>query len=328
MTASSTAPVVAVTGATGFLGRHLCKALTQRGWQVLPVSRSACVCDGLQVIGAGENFSQLAPQMIAGADCLIHCAARVHQLYEESMGAEELEAAYLAANVDAAMQAACAAREAGLRRFVFVSSVHVQARSTADGVVLCADGPCDPQSPYARSKYKAEKTLTEFCRDTGLELVVVRPPLVYGAGVKAKFEQLARWVASGKPLPFGALTDNRRSFVSVDNLTDFLLLCAEHEKAPGRAWLVADEAPVSTAQLIEALAKAAGVPVRNWAVPVSLLRAGLALIGKAGVLKVLDGSLALDIEDNARILGWRPRESMHDALKKFFEASHFGENNK
>ena len=328
MTTTQNAPTVAVTGASGFLGRHLCRSALQRGWQVLPLSRKNGVLDGLQIVGAGENFSGLVPQMLEGADCLIHCAARVHQLHEESMGAEELKAAYLQANVDAAVQAARVAREARLRRFVFVSSVHVQARSTDEGVVLSADGPCDPQSLYAKSKYKAEQTLREFCRDTGLELVIVRPPLVYGPGVKAKFEQLARWVASGKPLPFGALKNNRRSFVSVGNLTDFLLLCAVHEKAAGRAWLVADEAPISTAQLIEALAQAAGVAVRNWAVPVGLLRAGLTLIARAGILKVLDGSLALDIEDNARILGWKPKESMHDALKAFFEASHFGEDNK
>lgn len=321
-------PTVAVTGATGFLGSHLCKEILSRGFGLIAVSRRSGVleddsgrCPALPrvpVIGAGDNLVNLTSGLLAGVDVVIHCAARVHQLHEENLGENALREAYLAANVNAALQAARAACAAGARRFVFVSSVHVHARETAPGEVLSAGSPCHPQSHYACSKYRAEQALKEFCRTTNLELVIVRPPLVYGAGVKAKFAQLANWVASGRPLPFGALRRNRRSFVSVGNLVDFLLCAAVHEKAAGRAWLVSDGEAVSTAGLIELLSEACGRRTRNWYVPPALLRLGLALIGRSGVLSVLDGSLAVDIEENRKILGWEPVETMQQALPRIF----------
>ena len=320
-------PTIAVTGATGFLGSHLCAEILRRGCGLIAVSRRAGVLEfegSHPVIGAGDNFTELGAGMLEGADAVIHCAARVHQQHEEKLGEQALHDAYLAANVDAALQVARAASAAGVRRFVFVSSVHVHARATAPDETLSAASPCRPQSHYARSKFRAEQALSEFCRTTHLELVIVRPPLVYGAGVKAKFAQLARWVASGRPLPFGSLRRNRRSFVSVGNLVDFLLLAAVHERAAGRAWLVADGAPISTAELIENLAKASGMQLRNWPVPPVLLRLALSLIGRSGMLSVLDGSLALDISENRDILGWKPVETMQQALPQVFAGDEKG----
>lgn len=320
-------PTIAVTGATGFLGSHLCAEILRRGCGLIAVSRRAGVLEfegSHPVIGAGDNFTELGAGMLEGADAVIHCAARVHQQHEEKLGEQALHDAYLAANVDAALQVARAASASGVRRFVFVSSVHVHARATAPDETLSAASPCRPQSHYARSKFRAEQALSEFCRTTHLELVIVRPPLVYGAGVKAKFAQLARWVASGRPLPFGSLRRNRRSFVSVGNLVDFLLLAAVHERAAGRAWLVADGAPISTAELIENLAKASGMQPRNWRVPPVLLRLALSLIGRSGMLSVLDGSLALDISENRDILGWKPVETMQQALPQVFAGDEKG----
>ncbi len=311
--------VVAVTGASGFLGSHLVRAVLDRGGRVRAVGRKEGTVHAVPVAAAGENLQDLSPEMLLGADVLIHCAARVHQQHEEKIEPRKLHELYLAANVDAALQAARAACKAGVRRFVFVSTVHVHAQATAAGVEVTAHSAFAPASPYAKSKLAVEHALTEFCRDTGLELVIVRPPLVYGAGVKAKFARLADWVASGRLLPFGALDRNRRSFVSVGNLVDFLLLVSRHELAAGRAWLVADAEPVSTAGLIEALARASGARVRNLNVPTWLLKPLLTLVGRGSVLKVLDTSLALDISENAQVLGWRPRQTMTEALGELFD---------
>lgn len=310
---------LAVTGASGFLGRHLCREIQRRGLPLVALGRRAGEVSGAPVIDAGENFCALAPSMLSGVQALVHCAARVHQLSEERLGQAELQRAYREANVEAALRCARAARAAHVRRFVFVSSVHVHARATPPAVTLTAASPMRPQSPYARSKAQAERALEQYCRDEGLELVIVRPTLVYGAGVKAKFAQLVDWVARGRPLPFGALRRNRRSFVSAANLADLLILTARHEKAAGRAWLAADAQPVSTAQLIEAIARACGVRARNWPVPPALLRLGLALIGRSGVLEVLDGSLAVDIADNRNILGWQPPQTLEQGLAAMFE---------
>lgn len=259
-------PTIAVTGATGFLGSHLCAEILRRGCGLIAVSRRAGVLEfegSHPVIGAGDNFTELGVGMLEGADAVIHCAARVHQQHEEKLGEQALHDAYLAANVDAALQVARAASAAGVRRFVFVSSVHVHARATAPDETLSAASPCRPQSHYARSKFRAEQALSEFCRTTHLELVIVRPPLVYGAGVKAKFAQLARWVASG-------------------------------------------------------------MQPRNWRVPPVLLRLALSLIGRSGMLSVLDGSLALDISENRDILGWKPVETMQQALPQVFAGDEKG----
>ncbi|ODU13890.1 MAG: NAD-dependent dehydratase [Thiobacillus sp. SCN 64-35] len=298
---------VLVTGATGFVGRALLGELGVHGHRAIPVVRRI----------AGLAHEVLIPDMhaqtdwravLAGCDAVVHLAARVHVMHDTA--ADPL-ALYRATNTDATLNLARQAAQAGVKRFVFISSIKVNGEGRADAYRE-TDAPA-PEDAYAISKWEAEQGLWRIAQETGLEVVVLRPPLVYGPGVKANFRRLLDTVARGWPLPLAAI-GNRRSLLYLGNFVDVIRLCVEHPAAAGQTFLVDDGRPVSTPELVRAVAHAMGRPVRLLAIPVGMLEFAGALLGKRAAVARLTGSLWLDSSLIRTYLGWTPPYSMEAGL--------------
>ncbi len=288
----------AITGASGFVGRAMRRALEAADHTVIGCGRGA---DADARIGDITDRAGLAAAM-AGADVVIHLAARTHVMREAAAGAL---AAYRAVNVAGTRRVAEAAAEAGVRRIVYMSSAKVNGERTTERPFTEDDAPA-PEDAYGITKREAEETLGEAAARSGIETVILRPPLVHGANVAGNFGALLELCDSPWWLPFGALTQNRRSFIHVANLADATLAAATHPAAADRVFLVRDGEDLSTAALVRRLRRALGRPERLARVPPGLLRAGLALAGRAALADRLAGSLTLDDSAIRRALGWRP----------------------
>jgi nucleoside-diphosphate-sugar epimerase len=310
---------VLVTGATGFVGRTLAKELRARtGYSVhTSVRRSNHSVDGL----AQSTFvCELAPetdwtQVVSGTDVVVHTAARVHVMNDKAV---DPPAEFRRVNVDGTLNLARQAASAGVRRFVFISSIKVNGEVTLAGHPFAADDVPAPQDAYGISKLEAEQGLKQIAVETGMAVVVIRPPLVYGPGVRANFQTLLRTVAWGLPLPLGSV-DNRRSLVALDNLVDFIVTCIDHPRAANQTFMVSDGEDISTPELIRRMAHAMGRPARLIPMPVWLLKAGATMLGKRDMVQRLLGSLQVDIEKASRLLDWRPPISLDQGLKKVAE---------
>jgi nucleoside-diphosphate-sugar epimerase len=269
--------------------------------------------DGLDVVTVGEVGVQTDwSAALAGVDCVIHCAARAHVMHETEADAL---AAYRPMNVSGTQRLAEQAATLGVRRLVYLSSIKVNGEQTAFGApFLFSDAPA-PEDPYGVSKWEAEQALLAVSVQTGLEVVVVRPPLVYGPRVKGNLLRLLRWVARGVPLPLGA-AHNQRSLVGLSNLVDLLLRCAEHPAAAGQTFLASDGHDLSTPQLIRLMAESMNRPARLLPVPVALLQAGGSLLGKRGEIDRLVGSLQVDSGYTQAQLGWTPPVSVEDGVRQ------------
>jgi len=306
----------AVTGAHGFVGRALCAALVSRGFPVTGiVRRSEPLASGvLPWVFEGQDFAGIAEAWrLAGpaCDCVIHLAARVHMMQESA--ADPL-AEYRAANVDGVLRVAEAAVQAGVRRFVFVSSV--KALGDADrGVPWREDDLPLELDPYGSSKREAEQALLDFGRSSGLEVVIVRPPLVYGPGVRANFLRLLSVVGKRLPLPLGAVKA-RRSLVSVQNLVDALMLCASHEAAPGKIFHVTDGVDLTTAELVRTMGRMLQQPARLIPVPLALLKLAGQLTGRSAEVSRLISSLQIDSSRIRTELGWQPPLTVEQGLQE------------
>lgn len=307
---------VLLTGASGFVGRGVLARLCQENdVQVRVAQRGVATSwpDGVEVARIdGLSVAQSWASALQGVDVVIHCAARVHVMDEQA--ADPL-AEFRAVNVEATRHLAQEAAVAGVKRFVFVSSIKVNGEATAPGHPFTADAEPQPQDPYGQSKLEAEQALFDVARQTSLEVAVVRPPLVYGPGVKANFASLMRALQRRLPLPFGAI-DNRRSLVARDNLVDLLLLCSRHPAAAGQVFLVSDGEDMSTAQLCRGLSKALGVRPRLLPIPVALLRLLGLLTGRGQQVQRLLGSLQVDISTTRSRLAWTPPVSVEQALRE------------
>lgn len=253
------------------------------------------------------------------AQVVIHAAARVHVMDDKA--ADPLSA-FRKVNVEGTLNLARCAIKAKVKRFVFVSSVKVNGEVTSGTAFSAADIPA-PSDPYGISKWEAEQSLLDLAQSSGLEVVIVRPPLVYGPGVSANFLRLMKLVKIQVPLPFGAIY-NRRSMVAIDNLVDLLWVCAQHEAAPGRVFMASDDCDVSTPQLLRMLAAAMGRRSILLPVPSAILSGVAKCVGLGGTVDRLIDSLQVDISDTKSRLGWRPAMSMDEALAK--TAAHFLQN--
>lgn len=287
-----------VTGGSGFIGARLIKQLGSRGSAV-----TAAVRD----VAAGVGWAN----DVAGHDVVIHCAARVHVLDESAV---DPLAEFRRANVNATLQLARQAAAAGVRRFIFISSIKVHGESTAPGRPFTAFDTPAPQDAYGISKLEAELGLRQLAQETGMELVIIRPVLVYGPGVKANFRNMLRWLSKGVPLPLGAI-HNRRSLLGLDNLVDLIMTCIDHPGAEGETFLASDGEDLSTTQMLQRLGRALGKPARLVSVPAGVLYVGAGLVGKSSVAQRLCGSLQVDICHTCAVLNWTPPVSVNEGFR-------------
>lgn len=307
---------ILITGADGYVGRELVNYVVSRGLDVTKATRfTKFFPDGSLSIGVGaiDKYTKWE-NALNGCDRVVHLAARAHIMNERSPSPLSL---YRSVNVDGTLSLARQAARSGICRFVFVSSIGVNGKQTFDNPYF-ADGPTLPHSPYAISKLEAEQGLREIEAETGMEIVIIRPPLVYGPNAPGNFGSLLRWVARGAPLPFGAI-HNKRSFVGLDNLTDLLFNCLTHPAAAGQNFLVSDGEDVSTSQLLRRTAQAMGKQAVLLPVPVGLLHWSAALAGKRDMAQRLCGSLQVDIGKTRHLLSWAPPLTLDQGLKKAVE---------
>ena len=310
--------MILVTGGTGFVGSRLLKRLFEDGYKTRASVRSplSVLPEGIQsILIDGMTASTDWSSALKGVQAVIHCASRVHVISDDAP--ENLQL-FRRVNVDGTLNLATQAARSGVRRFVFVSSIKVNGEVTQPGHPFTADDAVAPSDPYGLSKLEAETGLREIEAQSSMEVVIVRPPLVYGPGVKANFASMMSWVASGIPLPLRSVY-NYRSLVAVDNLIDLLVTCLKHPAAAGHIFLVSDGEDVSTTELLWQTAKAMNKKVLLFPVPFFVLEFGAALLGKREVAQRLLCSLQVDIKKTSVLLGWNPPLTLVEGLKKAVE---------
>jgi UDP-glucose 4-epimerase len=302
---------VLVTGANGFVGHVLCAALIHRGNAVRGVvRRSATSTPAPWAVG---DITEQTNWLLAltGVDSVVHLAARVHVLTES---APDPLSEFRRVNVHATLNLARQAAAAGVRRFVFVSSIGVNGAETLQKPFTDQDKAA-PHSPYAVSKYQAELGLQVLAAETGMELVIIRPPLVYGFGAPGNFGSLMRWLKRGFPLPLGAIR-NQRSLVALENLVDLIVTCITHPAAASQTFLVSDGEDVSTTELLRRMGQAIGRPAHLLPVPASWLKLAATIVGKPDVAQRLCSSLQVDMTKTRELLGWTPPLSLDEGLRR------------
>lgn len=312
---------VLLTGAGGFVGRavqgrlladatFLLRSVFRRLPADLPAALEVCVVPEL------SPYSEWGEALV-GVDSVIHCAARVHVMNEQAV---DPLADFRRVNVEGTLNFARQAAGAGVRRFIFISSIKVNGEGTLRGEPYDSEAMGDPVDPYGVSKMEAELGLRTISFETGMEVVIIRPVLVYGPGVKANFLSMIRWLHRGVPLPFGSI-DNRRSLVALDNLVDLIVTCIDHPAAANQTFLVSDGEDLSTTELLRRMGMALGKPARLLPVPIWLIERGAVILGKQALAQRLCGSLQVDINKSRKLLGWVPPVSVDEALRR--TAEHF-----
>ena len=307
-----------ITGVTGFVGQALIDKLYSDGYSVVAAVRRESTVLGLDVdsIKVGNISEQTDWQpALNEIDVVIHCAARAHIMNDTV--ADPL-AEFRKVNTAATLNLARQAAEAAVRRFVFISSIKVNGELT-EGVRFSSEDTFIPTDPYGLSKYEAEQGLLALAKETGVEVVIIRPTLVYGTGVKGNFASLLKWMKRGVPLPLGAI-HNQRSLVALDNLVDFIIHCINHPKAANEIFLISDGEDVSTTELLQKVAKVFDKRALLLPIPVSWMTLAAQLLGKADVANRLFGSLQVDSSKAHELLGWKPVITMDEQLGKIADA--------
>jgi nucleoside-diphosphate-sugar epimerase len=304
---------VLVTGANGFIGCHLSRWLVQEGYEVHKAVRQASAMQD-HVFQVGDINGQTDwSQALDGVDVVVHAAARVHVLYET---VTDPISEFRHANVDATINLAEQAHRMGVKRFVFISTIGVLGNYSRAPFV---EGKQPyPSNAYSASKMEAEQQLLRLAKKTGLEVVIIRPPLVYGPGVKANFYRLMQAIDHSKPMPFGAVC-NARDFISVANICSLITTCLTHPAAANEIFLAADGEPVSTPALIRKLAAAMGRKAKLIPIPVWVLSAGAFLLRKERFYHSICSSLRIDTSKARTLLGWQPPQSLDDGLRQTVE---------
>ena len=305
---------VLVTGATGFIGSALLRNLeADAGFDVVGTSRRqpGRVAGAARLVQVGELGAETDwGHVLDGVDAVVHTAARVHRMDDSPEGALEK---YRQANVVGTARLAEAAAESGVRRFVFLSSVKVNGDRTAPGAAFDTDAIPAPTDPYGVSKLEAERQLRMIGAAAGMEVVIIRPTLVYGPGVGANFEALMRWVNRGVPLPLAAIR-NKRSMIALENLVSLVVVCLRHPDAPGHVFFAADGEDLSTSDLLRRVGLALGRPARLFWLPAAVLRGVAAAVGQGGRAQRLLDSLQVDATPARKVLGWHPAVSVDEGL--------------
>ncbi len=309
-----------ITGGNGFVGRALTSHVLASGCEVLLSLRQPPSADqivGVETVEIGSlSLKNDWTAALSNVDRIVHLAARVHVMNDNS---SDPMAEFRRVNVEGTANLARQAAAAGVRRFVYLSSIKVNGEFTQEGRPFTADDAPAPEDPYGVSKHEAEQALRQIAADTGIEVVIIRPPLVYGPGVKANFESMMRWLARGVPLPLAAVTQNRRSLVALDNLVDLIVTCLTHPAAANQTFLVSDGEDLSTAELLKRMGATMEHPARLFYMPPALLKLGATGLNKPGFYQRLCGSLQLDIAKTRRLLDWTPAVSVDEGLRRAAE---------
>ncbi len=306
---------ILITGATGFLGGALAHTLLQSGrFSLMAAVREAVVPPlSIKFTEIGEiNKTTDWVKALGKSKVVIHCAARVHVMNDSST---DPLFEFRTVNTYGTLNLAKQAAKAGVKRFIFISSIKVNGEHTVAGFPFTPDDSYIPTDPYGLSKYEAEVGLREIAQETGMEVVIIRPPLVYGPGVKGNFVSMMKWLNKGVPLPLGAI-NNKRSLVSLDNLIDLIITCIDHPNAANETFLVSDDDDISTTTLLSKLAVPLGAPKRLLPIPGAWLLFCAKLLGKQDVAQRLLGSLQVDITKNKVLLNWIPPFTTDESFKK------------
>lgn len=313
---------ILVTGASGFVGSYLIRELRQRGFSraigALRTQKTA-LGDNSVVVGGIDETTDWS-SALEGMEVVIHTAARAHIINDDVTDPlTEFRKVNVAGTRSLALQAA----SAGVKRFIFISSIKVNGEQTSPGNPFNTASKPMPVDDYGISKLEAEKALWEVASESDMELVIVRPPLVYGPGVKGNFSSMIRLVKKGIPLPLGAI-HNKRSLLALDNLIDLIITCIDHPSAANEIFLAADGEDLSTSDLLRRVAEAMGKPSRLIPVPSTLLQLGATVLGKKAMAQRLLGSLQVDISKTREVLGWEPPISVNEGLRRCFKNNQDG----
>lgn len=305
-----------LTGASGFVGRALCERLLTENYEVIAPCRSPGTLPANERLQSplitGLNGDVDWQTMLSGANVVVHLAARAH-IMRDTVSNPLTE--YRKINVEGTLNLARQAAQSGAKRFVYISSIKVNGEETFSGQPFTTQDTPSSVDPYAISKYEAEIGLQKLAKETGLEVVIIRPPLVYGPEVKANFLRMIHWLKKGVPLPLGDI-NNVRSFVFLDNLVDLIIICLNHPNAANQTFLVSDGEDLSTTEILKRLAKHLGVSTRLIPIPAVILKMGFLFIGRPELARRLCGSLQVDISKNHDLLNWTPLYSVDTGLNK------------
>lgn len=313
-------PVVLVTGGQGFIGKAFATRASLNGYDVRVSSRRKFTSSKVEL--EHSHVGDLGPSTnwfaaLQGVGTVVHCAGRAHVIKE--MTVDPLTA-FRTVNVEGTLNLARQAVESGVNRFIFISSIGVNGAQTVLGKPFTETDKPNPHNAYALSKWEAEQGLLLLADETGLEVVIIRPPLVYGFNAPGSFGSLFRAVQCGWPLPLGAV-HNQRSLIALDNLVDFIITCTSHPQAAHQTFLVSDGKDLSTTELVRGIAQASRVPVRLLPVPVWALQAGASFLGKVDAVQRLCGSLQIDISKACSLLNWVPPLSTEEGLRRAVQQS-------
>lgn len=311
---------ILVTGASGFVGRALLQRLIENtSTHIVAATRDVSKLENQRVdtvavgdIGPRTNWHAA----LSRVDTVVHLAARVHKMHDRSM---DPISEFRKVNVAATLQLARQAADVGARRFVYISSIKVNGEFTQTGRPFRAEDTPAPVDPYGISKLEAELELRQLADTTGLQVVIVRPPLVYGPGVQANFRNMMVWLQQGLPLPFGAV-NNKRSLIGLDNLCDLISACVLHPAAAGMTFLASDGEDISTTELLRRLGSALGKPARLIPLPQKFLLLALTVLGQRKVGQRLCSSLQVDITPTRTLLEWVPPVSLDEGLRRTAQA--------
>jgi nucleoside-diphosphate-sugar epimerase len=313
---------ILITGASGFVGAPLVRHLAGVGHDLVALTRavpfgesSASELVKFKAVGDIDGSTNWS-SYLDGVDAVVHLANRAHVMNEPVGDPLKL---YSTINTSGTLQLARQAGAASVKRFIFISSIKVNGELSLPHKPFRADDVFIPFDPYGLSKYEAEVGLKKIAKESSLEVVIIRPPLIYGPGVKANFLNMMRWVERGIPLPLGSI-QNQRSLLSIDNLIDFIQLCLTHPKAAGQTFLVSDDHDLSTTELLKGIARSMGQSSKLVPFPQCVLEGVLGILGQRRIAERLCGSLQLDIQPTKDQLGWQPPYSVEDQLIKTIEA--------
>lgn len=300
---------ILITGATGFVGSALCNTLIQNELSVVGVSRGKTT-QPWHVLGPSLSVDADWSALLINVSVVIHCAALVHQM---RCGDNVSRDDYLRINTEGTLKLARDAVAGGVKRFIYLSSVKVNGEFSQVDKPFSTSNEHIPADPYGFSKYQAETQLLQLAKETGLEVVIIRPPLVYGKGVKANFLSMVKWVKMRLPLPFSRV-DALRSLVYIDNLVDLIVVCCTHPNANGRVFMVSDDHDVTLPDLLSEIADAMGKRCFLFPIPIFFLKIVLPIIGLESVAQRLLKPLQVDISETKQYLDWVPPVSFSDAI--------------